>query len=145
MHDLIADEIREALADWDQGVSVSGATQPMRVIALGHPVHLVPGVNENEPAREVPHIFRQKPVYAYVFEILRSVGTGVDHSEFKALVPEVLKRVQANPILSTEECEAAESFAWKVLRVGWEGALAGFPDHRYIVLRKTESAPAKRA
>jgi|SRR5580704_6459051 hypothetical protein len=135
MQDLIADEIREALEAWDR------PKQWVRVVALGHPVHLVPGENENEPAREVPHIFRQKLVYAYVFEILRCVGTEVDHGQFQALMPKVLTRVSADPALSQEEREAAESFAWKVLRVGWNHALTGFPEQRYVTLQKVE-APA---
>ena len=138
MHDLIADEIREALAAWDR------PQQFIRVVALGHPVHVVPGENENERDREVPHVFRQKMVYAYVFEILRVVGTDVDHEQFKALMPGVSTRVPANPPLSQEEREAAESFAWKVLRSGWNRALTGFGDDRYITLRK-EEAPAKSA
>lgn len=145
MHDLIEDEIREALQDW--------ATLPVRVVALGHSGHLVPGENENEPAREVPHVFRQKLVYAYVFEILR---VAIEHSpapltwsQFRlycdlALSGEV-GGAGAFADGSTEEREAAESFAWKVLRCGWNHALTGFPEHRYITLRKGfgEPAPAK--
>lgn len=136
MHDLIEDEIREALQDW--------ATLPVRVVALGHSGHLVPGENDNEPAREVPHVFRQKLVYAYVFEILR---VAIEHSPAPLTWSQF--RLYCDLALSgevgTEECEAAESFAWKVLRVGWNRALTGFPEDRYITLRKEtmEPAPAK--
>ncbi len=139
MHDLIADEVKEALEAWDR------PQQWVRLVALGHSGHVVPGENQNEAPREVPHVFRQKLAWAYVFEILRCMGTAADHAQFQALMPEVSTRVQATPALSSEERGAAESFAWKVLRVGWNRALTGFPEDRYITLCKvtTESAPAK--
>lgn len=144
MNDLIKDEISQILEDWDRPISNATASW-VRVVALGHPVRVVPGEG-NEPAREVSHLFRQKAVYAYVFEILRCVEIDVDYDQFKALLPEVRKRVLSSPPLSKEERDAAESFAWKVLRVGWNHALTGFPDHRYISLRKeiqaVEPAPA---
>jgi len=137
MHDLIEGEIREALADWD--------SLPVRVLALGHSTHLVPGEGKNEPAREVHHVFRQKVTYAHVFAILRQA---MDHApapltweQFKLYVdlaaPDPLAMV-----LSQEEREAAESFAWKVLRTGWNRALTGFSEDRYITIRRVEQSPA---
>lgn len=112
-------ELREKLSEWKAGKIV-------RTLRLGHPVRVA------QHGGEEPHTINQGSVYAHVFKLLGSaleLGTVATFPEFAALAETILP---AN--LTTQEREAAESFAWAVLRRGWRGALAGFQDHQYFDL-----------
>ncbi len=141
MDDLIEDELRQVLADWNAG-------KPVRSIALGHTTR-VDGVNAHGLPAEMRNAFRQRKALAYVFQLIEAglqLGMPFTWDQFFALCLD--ERDKAKPkhdlqpvdYLSREEIEAAESLAWKALLRGWNRALAGFPDAHYISIGKEKAA-----
>jgi hypothetical protein len=132
--DLIEDELRQVLADWNAG-------KPVRSIALGHTTR-VDGVNAHGLPAEMRNAFRQRKALAYVFQLIEAglqLGMPFTWDQFFALcLDERDKGVKAD--LTQQEIEAAESLAWKALLRGWNRALAGFPDAHYISIGKEKAA-----
>lgn len=138
MQDLIQNRVREVVSDWMAG-------KPVRTLALGHPVVLVPGV-KNERSHEEPHVFRQGKTFAYAIGLLgrhlKDASWPVLRSRFETISTEA-RREDAGD-LSKAELEAAESLAWKILRVGWDAAISGFESSRYVTLKREEKpAPSE--
>lgn len=140
MQDLIEDELRRVLADWNAGKEI-------RTVALGHSTR-VEGLKHGLPL-EVRHSFRQRKAMAYVFQLIEAglrLKMPFLWGDFFRLCLEEreagkLKHdLQPLDYLSKEEAEAAESLAWKALLRGWNFALTGFPDSRYITIAKEKVA-----
>jgi hypothetical protein len=127
MQDLIEEGLRAVLADWNAGKSI-------RSIVLGHSTR-VEGFQHGKPL-EVPVVFRQRKALAYVFQLvaagLRLKMPFLYDDFFRLCLDERSKAGDLN----REEMEAAESLAWKALLRGWNFALTGFPDSRYISIAK---------
>lgn len=141
MDDLIEDELRQVLADWNAG-------KPVRSVALGHRVR-VEGVNAHGLPGEVRNEFRQRKALAYVFQLIEAglkLKMPFTWDQFFALC--VDERDKAKPkrdlqpvdYLSRQEIEAAESLAWKALLRGWNHAITGFPDVQYVSIAKEKPA-----
>ena len=128
MQDVIQNELTKVIADWRDGKQV-------RVIALGHPVRVNPknGVEES-------HIFRQKVAYEFVFELLGSFLATADQPVTFEFFTAIGQELAPDFNLSAEELEAALSLAWVVLRSGWNHALTGYAEHRYIFLTREVTA-----
>jgi hypothetical protein len=124
LNDLIQDELRQVMKDWQAGTGV-------RSIPIGHSVRL------NQDGTEVPHVFRQKKTHEYAFRLI-DIGMhsdrGLEYDEFCMLFG------VAPPELSAEEREAAQSLAWKALSRGWKRAIAGFPEEQYITIQRDADA-----
>jgi len=130
MQDLIEDELRGVLADWNAG-------KPIRTVALGHSTR-VEGLKHGLPL-EVRNNFRQKKALAYVFQLIEAgllLKMPFTWDEFFKLCLEERKAGE----LTKQEAEAAESLAWKALLRGWNRALTGFPDVHYVSIAKEKPA-----
>lgn len=131
MNDLIIDELRQVMNDWESGA-------PVTSIALGHSVR--EGKDDLGIRIDVPHVFRQKKTHAYVFELidhaLANPQASYDFGQFDIVAQETARKFQ----LSVEEQAAGESLAWVALRRGWKRAIAGFNDgHSISVKREAEA------
>lgn len=116
-------ELRQVLADWTHG-------QPVRSIALGHPVR----VNEKTKTEE-RHTFRQTKVHDYCFRLLNECVI------FGEPMPwELFSQLDLAPSdLSLEERQAAESLAWKAQLHGWNRALSGFEGQHITLTREADA------
>jgi hypothetical protein len=133
VQDLIEDELRAVLADWNAGKEI-------RTLALGHSTR-VEGLKDGFPL-EVRNSFRQRHAVQYVFQLIEAglrLKMPFPYSAFFSLC---LDQRHAVNDLSREEIDAAESLAWKALLRGWNVALTGFPDSRYISIAKEKEKPA---
>jgi hypothetical protein len=138
MQDLIEDELRKILAAWDAG-------EPIRSIPLGHST-VVDGVDQAGMPREVHHVFRQRKAHAYAFQLIAAglrLRPPFIHSDFWQIVLDVGTRATTD--LTVQECDAAESLAWKALLCGWKVAIAGFPESGYILLSRDTAPQTKPA
>lgn len=135
-------ELAKLLADWKAGKTLRG------VVELGHTQKMVSwGPNEAQRIDDsARHVNRQELAYAWVFAILDGL-LGMDHqgyvtfSDFVALRNELEETVLpklADPPLSKEEREGAESLAWKAWLLGWKQAIAGHGEHKYIDVARPE-------
>jgi hypothetical protein len=134
MQDLIGDELRKVLAAWDAGNSI-------RSIPLGHST-VVDGLDQSGMPREVRQVFRQRKAHAYAFQLIAAglrLRPPFLHSDFWQIVLDVGTR--ATTELSVQECDAAESLAWKALLRGWKIATAGFPESSYILISRDVAPP----
>jgi hypothetical protein len=104
-------DFKETISQWEAG-------KPLRVLKLGHSADV-----------------RQQSVYDHVFQILKRFESEVPTS---FVVVDGL--VRESEKLSIEEIGAAASFAWSVLRNGWDRAIAGHPDNQYITLKREAEA-----
>jgi hypothetical protein len=131
VEDLIEDELRAVLADWNAG-------KPIRTIVLGHRVR-VEGVNDYGLPREVGSPFRQRKALHYTLSLIESglrLGMPFTWDQFFELcLEERSKGVKID--LTREEMEAADSLAWKALLRGWNRAITGFPDVQYVSISKS--------
>jgi hypothetical protein len=127
MNDLIQTELRDVLTKWREG-------NPVTSIALGHSMRF----NDVLGAEE-PHVFRQKKVYALVFELIDLLLAEAPLIDFEGF--DVVAKEKAHDLhLSAEEQAAGTSLAWVALRRGWTRAISGFPDgHKITIQREAEA------
>jgi hypothetical protein len=126
MNDLIQDELLGVLKMWRGGEAVTA-------IALGHSTRV------NADGGEERHVFRQKKVYGYVFDLIEQCGHDaplVDYVAFNALATDRAHEFQ----LSAEEQGAGKSLAWVALHRGWKRALSGFPEGHSITVKAEAQA-----
>jgi hypothetical protein len=131
MEDLIEDELRGVLADWNAG-------KPIRTIVLGHRVR-VDGTNDYGLPREVRNEIRQRLALSYVFELIAAglkLGMPFTWGRFFELCLDQ-RTTLAIDRFTKQEIEAAESLAWKALLRGWNRAITGFPDVQYVSISKS--------
>jgi hypothetical protein len=139
VQDLIEDELRKVLADWNAGKEI-------RSIALGHSTR-VEGVDAHGSPLHVRNVFRQRKALAYVFQLIEAglkLGMPFTWDLFFSLCLEErdtarLHGLQPADYLSRQETEAAESFAWAALVRGWNRALTGFSDSQYVTIAKDQA------
>jgi hypothetical protein len=119
MDDLIKDELRAIVQDWNAG-------KQLQVIPLGHRVRVEERKTEHGTTEtsEVPVVFRQRVAYECTFRLIDALldRRPLEFPEFLALS----KDVDCGE-MSKEERDAALSMAWLALRRGWRFALSGFP------------------
>jgi hypothetical protein len=138
MQDLIEEDLRKVLAAWDAG-------EPVRSIVLGHST-VVDGVDQSGMPREVRQVFRQRKAHAYAFQLIAAglrLRPPFLHSDFWQIVVDVGARATTD--LTVQECDAAESLAWKALLRGWRIAITGFPAESYISISRDTAPQVKPA
>jgi hypothetical protein len=124
MHDVIKDELTTVIGDWLKG-------QPIRTIAIGH------RTRRNEQGQEEPQRFRQRQAHDYAFHLIEA---GAQY-ELPLSCDIFSLLVQMAPAdLTTEERQAAESLAWKVLAKGWRSTIGEFPEADQITLSREADA-----
>jgi hypothetical protein len=136
MDEFIVQELRGVLADWIAG-------KELRVLRLGHAVHLEPA-SRNDPARFERHTIDQRRTLKFVLEVISNalldVRVPLTVNQFK-LYSDLADQVG----LSKFEIEAGESLAWKALLKGWAHSMRGFPDDCYVTIAGEKETSSQSA
>jgi len=130
-------DLLRTVKDWNAGKAV-------RSIELGHNQREIDaGINEQKRIDSTcHHRNRQDLAHAWTFRILaralEAQNPDMVYSDFAELCRELRETEMPNDAnrLTSEELNGAESLAWKAWLLGWDRAIRGHEEHRYIQVSK---------